>query len=61
MAIAAAPRAATVPDQEAFERAFSARWGHAELMRQKEPGETWQRLVREGKTGFGTFIARRRG
>ena len=60
MALAASPRAATVPDQEAFERAFAARWGHAELIRQKEPGDAWQRLVREGKTGFGTFVARRR-
>lgn len=59
-AVAALPRANTVADQEVFERAFAARWGEAELARQKEPGETWQRLVREGKTGFGTFVARRR-
>lgn len=59
-ALAAGPRGGA-PDEEAFARAFAARWGEAELARQREPGETWQRLVREGKTGFGMFIARRRG
>ena len=47
-------------DQQAFEQAYAARWGEAELARQKAPGEAWQSLAVQGKTGVGMFIARKR-
>lgn len=56
----AAQRAPTPIDQERFERAYASRWGEAELARQKAPGEAWQALAVQGKTGVGMFIARKR-
>lgn len=54
-------RPGTPWDQDLYEYWFGQRWGEAEVARQREPGEAWTRLVAEGKTGFGMFIARRRG
>lgn len=56
----AAHRAPTPSDQELFELAYARRWGEAELARQKAPGEVWQGLALQGKTGVGMFIARKR-
>lgn len=53
-------RSGTPSDQELFERSYGQRWGLAEVVRQREPGDAWQALVSAGKTGFGMFIARRR-
>jgi SAM-dependent methyltransferase len=53
-------RAPAPADQQAFEQAYADRWGEAELARQKAPGEVWQALAVQGKTGVGMFIARKR-
>jgi SAM-dependent methyltransferase len=53
-------RPGTPWDQDLYEHWYGERWGEAEVARQREPGEAWQKLVVEGKTGFGMFIARRR-
>ena len=53
-------RAPAPADQHAFEQAYAERWGEAELARQKAPGEVWQALAVQGKTGVGMFIARKR-
>ena len=59
-ALAAAHRAAPPDDQELFELAYARKWGEAELVRQKEPGDAWASLARVGKTGVAMFIARKR-
>jgi hypothetical protein len=56
----AAHRAPAPIDQERFELDYASRWGEAELERQKAPGEAWQALALQGKTGVGMFIARKR-
>jgi SAM-dependent methyltransferase len=56
----ATARAPKPSDQELFELAYARRWGEAELARQKAPGEAWQALAVQGKTGVGMFIARKR-
>lgn len=58
--VLAGHRAPAPEDQQAFEQAFADRWGEAELVRQKAPGEVWQALAVEGKTGVGMLIARKR-
>lgn len=55
----AAPRVA-VPDQDAWEQDFAARFGWEEVGRQQAPANEWVALVRAGRTGYGMFIARRR-
>ncbi len=56
----ATSRAPSPSDQERFELMYARRWGEAELARQKAPGEAWQALAMQGKTGVGMFIARKR-
>lgn len=46
-------------DQGAWEARFAGRWGEAELERQRAPLRAWRRMLREGRTGFGAFVARK--
>ncbi|HLZ69112.1 MAG TPA: methyltransferase domain-containing protein [Dehalococcoidia bacterium] len=48
------------PDQQAWEGAFAAAYGAAELERQREPFSMWRALVRAGRTGYASFVARKR-
>ncbi len=47
-------------DQKEWERSFVARYGAAELERQREPYVAWRALVQAGRAGYALFIARRR-
>jgi SAM-dependent methyltransferase len=46
-------------DQSLWEARFAARWGEAELERQRAPARAWRSMLRAGHTGFGAFAARR--
>jgi sarcosine/dimethylglycine N-methyltransferase len=56
--VLAALPSGTAFDQELYEHSYGERWGQAELDRQREPNEAWQRMVKAGDTGFGMFVAR---
>ena len=56
-----APQYPRPDDQARWEQAFAARYGEAELTRQQTPNRYWRELVGAGHTGYGLFIARRRG
>lgn len=53
-------RAGAPWDDDLFAEDFARRWGPGEVQRQRAPGEVWQTLMRDGKTGVGMFIGRRR-
>jgi SAM-dependent methyltransferase len=48
------------PDQEAWDRDFTARYGEDEVARQYARLAAWQGLLGNGRGGYGMFIARRR-
>jgi SAM-dependent methyltransferase len=56
-----AARPAVPVDQEIWLAQFAERWGADAFERVRAPGEAWRRLVGEGRTGHGMFIARRSG
>jgi SAM-dependent methyltransferase len=53
-------RAPQAPDQAVWEQAFVARFGAAEVHRQRVPFDLWRSLLQANVTGYGRFIARRR-
>lgn len=54
------PAAAAEPlDQARWEARFVQRWGEGELERQRAPLRAWRGMVRDGRTGFGAFVARK--
>jgi hypothetical protein len=48
------------PDEEAWLRDFSARYGEAEVARQYARLDAWLQLIGAGRGGYGMLIARRR-
>lgn len=48
-----------LPDDEAWWSAFARRWGQAEVDARLEAGRVWQSMLRDGRAGYGMFIARR--
>lgn len=52
-------RRGILPDEWQWWADFERRWGKAEAEARGEIGRTWQRLVRQGRGGYGMFLARK--